>query len=199
MTLVDTHPHIAREAGPLLPLLLDPQIREIRCTSAGHVFTIHSEQGKQRQPDYDPHLLDGFLMLIADEVGGAWTPRQPRLHAADPRMGIRIQAGRPPISDGSWMVCRKHNSRIYPLDDFEAKGILQQRSRHRVTRRLEARGTIRETLEHALQERYTIVLSGAVGSSKTSLLNALLHELRHAGERIVILEEDREAYVYRRG
>lgn len=192
MSLVETHPHIAREAGPLLPLLLDPQIREIRCTSAGHVFTIHSEQGKQRQPDYDPHLLDGFLMLIADEVGGAWTPREPRLHAADPKLGIRIQAGRPPISDGAWMVCRKHNLRIYPLDDFEAKGILQRQARHRTALRLEAQPSIRQTLELALRERYSIVLSGAVGSSKTSLLNALLHELRDTGERIVILEEDRE-------
>lgn len=180
MSLVETHPAIAREAGPLLPFLLDPQIREIRCTSAGRVFTIHSEHGKQRQADYDPQLLDGFLMLIADHVGTEWRTSSPRLHAADPRLGFRIQAARPPISEGTWMVCRKHPQVVFPLEDFEAKGILTPQQRR--------------ILEESVQQRQTILISGEVGSSKTSLLNAVLNTLKDSKERIILLEDDPELH-----
>lgn len=178
MSLVDTHPHIAREAGPLLPFLLDPQVREIRCTSAGHVFTIHGEHGKQRQADYDPQLLDGFLMLIADEVGGAWTPREPRLHAADPIMGLRIQASRPPVSPTSQMTLRKHPNKVYPLADWVTKGILTSEQK--------------DALEALVLTRQTIMFSGLMGSAKTSLQNACLHCLCDSDERIVIVEDDPE-------
>lgn len=176
--LTDTHPAIAREAGPLLPFLLDPQIREIRCTSAGRVFTIHSQHGKQRQADYDPRLLDGFLMLVAHEVGGAWKATEPRLHAADPSMGIRIQASRPPVSPASQMTLRKHPSTVYPLRDWVDKGILTAAQK--------------EALEALVLDRQTIVFSGAMGSAKTSLQNACLDVLRDSEERMVIVEDDPE-------
>lgn len=179
MSLVETHPHIAREAGPLLPLLLDPQIREIRCTSEGHVFTIHSVHGKERHPDYDPDLLDGFLMLIADEVGGAWKPSEPRLHAADPKLGLRIQASRPPVSPASQMTLRKHPNKVYPLPDWVEKGILSVRQK--------------DLLEELVLTRQTILFSGLMGSAKTSIQNACLHCLRDTDERIVIVEDDPEA------
>jgi type IV secretion system protein VirB11 len=158
--------------------LLDPQIREIRCTSAGRVFTIHSEYGKQRQEDYDPQLLDGFLMLIAHEVGGAWKATEPRLHAADPRLGIRIQASRPPVSPASQMTLRKHPNRVFPLKDWVDKGILTAAQK--------------DALERLVLTRQTIVFSGAMGSAKTSLLNACLHALRETDERITLVEDDPE-------
>jgi type IV secretion system protein VirB11 len=165
---------------------------EIRVTSAGRCFVVRFGLGKERVEDVDPFSLDVFLALIADMVGGEWRATAPRLHAAFPHLGLRIQAGRPPISDAPWMVCRKHPQHTFPLDDFEAKGILTPVQQERATRRLEARETIRATLEAALHERYTIVISGAVGSAKTSLINSLLDALRDSEERIVLVEDDPE-------
>lgn len=176
--LTITHPALAREAGPLLPWLLDPQIREIRCTSAGRVFTIHSARGKERQADYDPRLLHGFLSLVADVVGGVWTPQQPRLHAADPVLGIRIQASRPPVSPAAQMTLRKHPNTVYPLADWVAKGILTARQK--------------DLLETLVLTHQSIVFSGAMGSAKTSLQNACIHVLRDRQERMVIIEDDPE-------
>ena len=187
-----SHPYLARTAGPLLPFLQDPLIREVRCTSAGRVFTIHSDEGKQRQADVSPKVLDSFLSLIADLVGAEWRASSPRLHAASPALGIRIQAGRPPISDGPWMVCRKHPQRVYPLDDFGRKGILTHHQATREERYLHPHATIQATLEAAMTDGYTVVVSGAVGSAKTTLTNALLHHLAGTTERIVILEDDPE-------
>jgi type IV secretion system protein VirB11 len=190
--ITTSHPYLARTAGPLLPFLQAPLIRELRCTSAGRVFTIHSDEGKQRQADVSPKVLDSFLSLIADLVGAEWRASSPRLHAASVELGIRIQAGRPPISDGPWMVCRKHPQRVYPLDDFGRKGILTHHQAAREERYFQPRATVQATLEAALAERKTIVISGAVGSAKTSLTNALLDHLASTKDRIVILEDDQE-------
>jgi type IV secretion system protein TrbB len=185
---------LAQAAGPLLPWLCDDAVTEIRCTSSGACFVVRFGKGKTREPDISPADLDSFLAVLASHVGSEWRDSSPRLHAADPKLGLRVQAGRPPISDGPWMVCRKHPVQVFPLDDFEAKGILTPRAQQQQTRRIEAQGTIRATLEAALYGRYTILVSGAVGSAKTSLTNALLHALQESQERIVILEDDPELH-----
>jgi type IV secretion system protein VirB11 len=81
---------------------------------------------------------------------------------------------------------------VYPLDDFEAKGILTLQAAAHTGKRLEAHATIRQTLEYAVREGYTVVIAGPVGSAKTSLANALLDILRDSDERIVIVEDDPE-------
>jgi type IV secretion system protein VirB11 len=190
--LHDAHPRLAQAAGPLVRYLDDPTVIEVRVTSAGAVFLVRFGLGKERVEDCTAKTLDTFLALIADMVGAEWRESSPRLHAANPRLGLRIQAGRPPMSDAPWMVCRKHPQQVFPLDDFEAKAILTHHAGQRSQRRPVARSTIRATLETALHDRYTILVSGAVGSAKTSLLNALLHDLASSTERIVILEDDPE-------
>ena len=47
-------------------------------------------------------------------------------------------------------------------------------------------------MREALQERKRIIVSGATGSAKTSLLGALLHELSTTEERLCLLEDDPE-------
>jgi type IV secretion system protein VirB11 len=175
----DTHARLAQAAGALLPYLDDPEVLEVRVTSAGRVFVVRFGQGKhQVLADYPADALDTFLALVADLAGSEWHAGNPRLHADDPRLGFRIQAGRPPISPAPWMVCRKHPTRVFPLDDFEAKGILTSQQR--------------AVLEQALWQRQTVIIAGAVGSAKTSLTNACLHLLRGSSERITIVEDDPE-------
>jgi P-type conjugative transfer ATPase TrbB len=172
------HPLLAHAAGALLPYLEDPEIIEIRVTSAGRSFIVKFGLGKSSIPNIDAQTLDIFLAIVASLVGAEWRAENPRLHAANPTLGFRIQAGRPPISEGPWLVCRKHPNHVFPLDDFEEKGIL-------------TRGQ-RRIMEMLVQSRKTIIIAGAVGSAKTSLTNALLHTLIDSAERIVILEDDPE-------
>ena len=47
-------------------------------------------------------------------------------------------------------------------------------------------------LREAVQDRQRIIVSGATGSAKTSLLGALLQELSTTEERICLLEDDPE-------
>lgn len=193
MSLAALRPRLAHAAGPLRPYLEDPSVIEVRVCSSGRTFVIRFGQAKEEVARCDPYSLDPFLAQVADLVHTTWTQRNPRLHAADPRLGVRIQAGGPPISPAPWVVCRKHPQRVFTLDDFEAKGILQHRPRARGGRHLEAQPTIRATLEKALRERYTIAFAGPMFSAKTSLMNGLLDLLSESDERVILLEEDPEA------
>jgi type IV secretion system protein VirB11 len=76
------------------------------------------------------------------------------------------------------MTLRKHPARVYPLADWVTKGILTPAQC--------------ASLRTALRDGQTIAISGAIGSSKTSLLNALLHELRDTDERLIVVEDDPE-------
>src|SRR5690242_10088217 len=111
-------PLLAQAAGPLLPWLVDDEVTEIRCTSSGACFVVRFGKGKTRVDNIAAADLDSFLAVLASYVGSEWRESSPRLHAADPTLGFRVQAGRPPISDGLWMVCRKHPRQVFPLDDF---------------------------------------------------------------------------------
>jgi type IV secretion system protein TrbB len=164
----------AADAAGLLPYLDDPLIREIRVTSAGRCFVIHSAHGKQAQPDIAPERLDAFLALAASMLAGPeWRASSPRLAFGDARVGFRIQAARPPVSPAVNCVIRKHPSVVFPLSDFLTP----------------AR---QETLCSRLQAGNSIIIAGAVGSGKTSLLNSLLAELQESDQRIIVLEDTPE-------
>src|SRR5215467_2492905 len=112
----ETHPLLAQAAGPLLPYLLDDTVTEIRCTSSGACFVVRFGKGKTREGDIHPEDLDSFLAVLASHVGSEWRESSPRLHAADPRLGMRVQASRPPVSPGIECVIRKHPRAVFPLD-----------------------------------------------------------------------------------
>ena len=122
--------------------------------------------------------LDRFLAAIAHETQQEWRDAHPSLHAALADMGWRIQACRPPQAPGLTMALRKHPAQAFTLDQYLDQAILTE-TQHRV-------------LREAVQDRQRIIVSGATGSAKTSLLGALLQELSTTEERICLLEDDPE-------
>lgn len=172
--------HLSHAAAVLgiTPYLDDPHIREIRITSLGHCFVIHSLKGKLPCPDVCIDHLDAFLALIASHHGQEWTENSPRLATGSPALGFRIQASRPPVSPGPNMVLRKHPSQVYTLDDFVTSEILSPSQR--------------ETITEAVNFRKTIIIAGETGSGKTALLNACLGALPYTDERIIVVEDTPE-------
>jgi type IV secretion system protein VirB11 len=169
--------HAAASIG-LTPYLDDPAIREIRGTSQGRCFVIHSTNGKQRMPDIPLPALDSFLSLIASHYGCEWKESSPRMSVGSPELGFRIQASRPPVSPGPNMVLRKHPAQAFTLSQFVTDDILTPAQKG--------------TLEHLLDTRQTIVIAGAMGSGKTSLLNGCLGYISDTKERIIVVEDTQE-------
>lgn len=163
---------------PLATYLRDGQVTEVMCNDNGTCFLSRLGEGMIEVEHPGWRVLDVFLGAIADASGKEWRVAVPRLGAALSWAGWRVQAGRPPAAPNIFMSLRKHPNHVFPLDDYEAKGILTPRARRIV--------------EDAMVSRKRIIVAGGVGSAKTSLLNALLHAIRDTQDRVIIAEDDPE-------
>src|SRR6185437_2979720 len=128
----------------------------------------------------DAHRVEMFLNAVATRLGVTLTSASPRLEAELPVKlfaGARLQGFVPPVTSGPAFNIRKSASSIYSLDDYAAAGVLS------VDQCI--------VLRSAVAERKNILVVGGTNTGKTTLANALLHEvaLQFPADRIVILED----------
>jgi len=84
----------------------------------------------------------------------------------------------PPVSLGPCFSIRKPAARIYTLLDYVSDGFMSAE-----TARL---------LSLAVVDRKNILIVGGTSSGKTTLANALLAELAHLDDRVILIEDTRE-------
>ena len=92
--------------------------------------------------------------------------------------GERFEGILPPVSIAPCFSIRKPAARVYTLMDYVADGIMSAE-----TARL---------LSLAVVERRNILIAGGTSSGKTTLANALLAEMAHLDERVILIEDTRE-------
>src|SRR5690606_21780120 len=92
--------------------------------------------------------------------------------------GERFEGVLPPVSLAPCFSIRKPAAKIYTLLDYVTDGIMLAE-----TARL---------LSLAVVERKNILVAGGTSSGKTTLANALLSEMVHLDERVLIIEDTRE-------
>jgi type IV secretion system protein TrbB len=166
-------------AGPVLAgYLSDDATIEVMCNDNETCFVTRFGLGTSEAHHPGMAPLDRFLAAVAHEVGTEWSDSSPELSAALDDCGWRIEAGRPPVSSAIFLSLRKHPKQIFTLDDYEAQGILTRQER--------------DILEQAMRTGERILIGGAVGSAKTSLVNALLYAIRDTDRRTLIIEDDPE-------
>lgn len=156
----------------------DPAVIEILVNPNDTCFVERFGVGMRQSLGPRTADLDRFLAAIAHETQQEWRDAHPSLHAALADLGWRIQACRPPQAPGLTMALRKHPAQAFTLDQYRDQAILTA-SQHRL-------------LREAVQARQRLIISGATGSAKTSLLGALLQELSRTEERLCLLEDDPE-------
>lgn len=88
--------------------------------------------------------------------------------------GTRVHALFPPLAHAGAVVAVERNARPASLADLGARGVLPQQVVHALT--------------NALAGRRNIVVSGARGSGRSTLLGALIGSLPH-GDRVVVIED----------
>lgn len=158
--------------GPLEALLGDPHISEVMVNGPGPVWV--ERHGEVQCTDI--RLDDDALRLVIDRIVGPLGLRLDRIVPfVDARLtdGSRVHIAIPPMAlDGPYVTIRRFAPQPWSIEAFtDSDGA--------------------ELLRTAVRTKQSALISGATGSGKTSLLNAVAGELDSA-ERVVTIEDAAE-------
>ncbi len=174
---------LRRELGPVvLKALSDPDVIEIILNPDGRIW-LESHTGGMSQTDASmpPTQAENLIGTVAAALNAVANPQNPIIEGELPLTGSRFEGLLPPIAPLPCFVIRKRASVLYTLDNYVKDQI--------VTRAQAI------ALREAIAKRRNIVIAGGTGSGKTTLVNALIHEmvtLGHEAERFVIIEDTLE-------
>ncbi len=163
---------------PIEPLLADDDISEIMCNPDSTCW-IETEGLIHRVPEhrFNQGELHAGLEVIANKFGKQLDASHPILNVRLPD-GSRLSAIIPPVVGPEPLLnIRKFGKRDYSLDDLVRCGTIPP--------------SLVDELRAAVAERKNILISGATGTGKTTLLNSLLTEIPDE-ERIFIIEDTAE-------
>ena len=167
-----------RGLGPLEALLADPEVSDVMVNGPGRVWVERRGHLEQSDVTFDS---DADVMRLIER---AIAPLGLRIDVSSPYVdarladGSRLHASIPPIAvDGPCLAIRRFAAIGADLADL-------------------AGGAAAALLKTAVQRRRTIVVSGATGAGKTTMLNALAAEVG-AEERVITIEDTAELRIAR--
>lgn len=166
--------------GPSVAAMLDaPDTIEVIANPDGRLWVEQVGRGRTATP----HRLEAaeterVIRLVATLTGVEATRDNPIVSAELPPGGERFEGVLPPVSRAPCFAIRKPAGRVFTLDDYLGADIITPAQVER--------------LRKAITTRSNIIVAGGTGSGKTTLANALLHEIAKLDERVVILEDTRE-------
>jgi pilus assembly protein CpaF len=166
---------------PIEHLILDDTISEVMVNGPDHVFI--EKQGFV-EPVENIHLGEKSLMVavknIARRLGDDISESKPILDSRLPD-GSRVAAVIPPCSvNGVTLTIRKFNARHFGVEDLIQAGTLER--------------WLANQLEGYVLARKNILIVGATGSGKTSMLN-VLGKFIPPDERILLIEDTSEIHM----
>ena len=164
----------------LLQLLHNKQVVEILLNADGTVWSETLGLGMQQQKIVlSPHDAQALIRLVAShrEVG-VCNEQNPSLSCAFPLGRARFQAFLPPLVSAPAFSIRKHAVAVFTLQDYVNSGVLTPKQH--------------EALVHAVHNRHNVLIVGGTGSGKTTLANALLHEMARTTHRVITIEDTPE-------
>lgn len=162
-------------AGPLQPLLDDPEVTDVLVNGPREVWTERAGRLVRVPVDLgDPARVRELAVRLAAAGGQRLDDARP---AADARLpdGTRLHAVLPPVADGCALLSlRVVRHRAFTLGELVGTGTLVPQ--------------VADVLRRLVRARANLLVSGATGTGKTTLLSTLL-SCADPGERIVCVEE----------
>jgi pilus assembly protein CpaF len=165
-------------AGPLSPLLADPDVTDVVVNGAREVWVDRGHGMERVEVSLGGERdLRRLAQRLAAACGRRLDTAQPFV---DARLasGTRLHAVIPPVAkNGVCLSLRTFRPRAFTLDELTACATLTAESA--------------ELLRAVVHSRVAMLVTGGTGSGKTTLLAALLSEVP-AAERILIVEDAAE-------
>ncbi|SCG63321.1 TadA family conjugal transfer-associated ATPase [Micromonospora halophytica] len=166
-------------AGPLAPLLADPQVTDV-LVNGTRVWVDRGEG--LRQVAVPLGSVDDVRRLAQRLTAAAGRRLDDGCPYADARLpdGTRLHAVLPPVAtDGPYLSLRTFRQRPFTLDELVRQGTVPR--------------PVAPLLSAVVAARLAYLVTGGTGSGKTTLLNTLLG-LVPATERIVLVEDAAELH-----
>ena len=164
--------------GPITDLLADDSVTEIMVNGPHRIWVERSGRLEETELVFaDPEQLMNLLERVFGDLGRRIDLAHPW---ADGRLpdGSRVHAVLPPLAvDGPYLTIRKFSREMFELEELIRRDTLNRR--------------VAQSLVSAVGRRENLLISGAAGTGKTTLMNALSRGIS-AGERVVTIEDSTE-------
>lgn len=172
---------LERDMGSLLlSVLNDARTVEIMLNADGVLWQERLGEGMSRVGTLRPAQAEAIIKTVAGYHSKEITKYNPIIEGEFPLDGSRFAGQLPPIVSAPTFAIRKRAIAIFTLEDYVASGIMTVAQY--------------EVLKTAIKNHRNILITGGTGSGKTTLVNAVIHEmvLCNPNERVCIIEDTGE-------
>jgi type IV secretion system protein VirB11 len=172
---------LERDMGPLLLAALhDPRTVEIMLNADGRLWQERLGERMRCIGSLRTAQAEAIIKTVAGYHGKEVTRGKPILEGELPIDGSRFAGQLPPVVPCPTFAIRKRAVAIFTLDDYVTAGVMT--------------ASQCDILRAAVAEHRNILVIGGTGSGKTTLINAIIHDMVAAAptERIFIIEDTGE-------
>jgi type IV secretion system protein VirB11 len=180
-----SHPRLVRKLQDALGLsiceaLEDHAVVEIMLNPDGRLFVERLGEGVRPLGVLPRGAAEMIIGSVAHALQSEVDESRPIISGELPIGGHRFEGLLPPVVGAPTFAIRRRASKLIPLADYVAAGILSP--------------VQMQLLQHAVLQRLNIVVAGGTGSGKTTLANAVIAEIVRCSpeHRLVILEDTAE-------
>jgi type IV secretion system protein VirB11 len=173
-----------RQLGQFCGFLAEPGLVELMLNADGTVWADRLGRGMAPVGRMPSASAESFIGTIASTLRSSVTRENPILEctlpAEAPFDGSRFEALIPPVVPAPVFTIRRKASTVFALEEYEHQDIMSPRQR--------------AAIEVAVAQRDNILVVGGTGTGKTTLTNAVIHQMVQAApqHRIVIIEDTSE-------
>lgn len=172
---------LKRELGTtILAALADDAVIEIMLNPDGKLWIEKFGVGKYHACDLLPSQAESIVSTVAAMLGTTVGYDKPRLEGELPIDLSRFSALAPPVVASVSFTIRKKATRVFTLEDYFSAGIITRAQL--------------DFISACCAKRKNIIVAGSTSSGKTTLLNAIIHEISKSApdDRLVIIEDTGE-------
>lgn len=172
---------LRRDLGGLIEQALnDPKTVEIMLNADGKLWQERLGETMRCIGNITEARAESIIKTVAGFHGKEVTRFKPILEGELPLDGSRFAGQLPPVVSSPTFAIRKKAISVFTLDDYVQSGIM-----------ISAQC---EVIQKAVSNHRNILVVGGTGSGKTTLVNAVIHEMVRSApeERIFIIEDTGE-------